>query len=148
MKVNLDLSNDWKGLISIDKVEKKYNVKFVCETPIKNGGVWRDMSSLIFYNEEKHPQGSNYMALSIKYTPDGHFDDLVITDGISATKGSFYGIIDGDEVIYSRFRHDYRVGKTGVFIDGGRDYIRSNIPDPDQYVDLVINEGNLEVAKR
>lgn len=147
MNVNLELSDLWKGYISIDKVEKRYNVKFVCETPIKDKGGWRETSSLIFYGE-KHPQGSNYMAMSVIY----YFEDkgqLVVSDGISATEGTWFGIIDGDEVIYSRYRHDYRVGKTGVWIDGGRDYVRSGTPDPDQYVTLGIVDGELvEVTLR
>ena len=69
--------------------------------------------------------------------------DMVVSDGISATEGDFVGMVDGDEVIYSRYRHDYRVGKTGVFIDGGRDYTRSS---GGQVVKMKIIEGNLEVT--
>lgn len=141
MKVNLELSKLWEGIIDVAKVEKRYNVKFVCETPIKDRGVWRDFPSLIFYGE-KHPQGSNYMALSL--VPRGLEEwDLVITDGISATEEDFTGILDGDEVIYSRYRHDYRVGKTGVMIDGGRDYLRSSNGN---IVIMRIIEGKLEVV--
>lgn len=141
MNVNLELSDLWKGYIDPKKVEKKYNVKFVCETPIKDNGGWRESSSLIFYSEEPHPAGSNYMALSVIY----YFEDkgeLVISNGFSATDCEFVGIVDGDEVIYSRYRHDYRVGKTGVFIDGGRDYVRSS---GGRMVEMVINEGKLQV---
>lgn len=141
MKVNLELSKDWQKIIDIEKVEKKYNVKFVCETPLRYKEGWRDYSSLIFYGE-KHPQGSNYMALSVQYGIEGEFKELVISDGISATDGYLIGLVDGDEVIYSRFRHDYRVGKTGVWIDGGRDYTRSG---GGEQVILVIKEGKLEV---
>lgn len=141
MKVNLDLSPLWKGLIEPEKVEKKYNVKFVCETPIRYKECWRDESSLIFYSEEKHPQGSNYMAISIRSEYEGF--DLVITDGISATEETIAGILDGDEVIYSRYRHDYRVGKTGVMIDGGRDYLRSS---NGKIVILKIVDDKLEVV--
>ena len=98
MNVNLELSDLWKGYIDPKKVEKKYNVKFVCETPIKDNGGWRESSSLIFYSEEPHPEGSNYMALSVIH----YFEDkgeLVISNGISATKGYITGIVDGDEVI-------------------------------------------------
>lgn len=124
MKPNLDLSDLWKGYIDPKKVEKKYNVKFVCETPIMDRSGWRETSSLIFYGE-KHPHGSNYMALSVIY----YFEDqgqLVVSDGISATVGEITGIVDGDEVYYSRFRHDYRTTPSGLFIDGGRDYVRSS----------------------
>ena len=141
MKINLELSKLWEGFIDPAKVEKKYNVKFVCETPIKDNGNWREQSSLIFYGE-KHPQGSNYMALS--YIPKNLKEwDLVVSDGISATEGEFTGIVDGDEVIYSRYRHDYRVGKTNVVIDGGRDYTRSS---GGEMVKMKIIEGNLEVV--
>ena len=142
MKVNLDLSDFWQGYIDIAKVEKKYKCKFICETPIKHRGVWRDQPSLIFYGE-KHPQGSNYMAISVVMEHDGKVD-MVITDGISATECDIVGIIDGDEVIYSRYRHDYREGKTGVIIDGGRDYTRSS---SGQMVKMKIIEGKLEVIK-
>ena len=145
MNVNLELSDFWKGYIDPKKVEKKYNVKFVCETPIKNRGVWREQPSLIFYGE-KHPQGSNYMALSVILNYDGKAD-MVVSDGISATECEIVGIIDGDEVIYSRYRHDYRVGKTGVMIDGGRDYIRSSIPNANEYVYMKIIDGKLEVIE-
>ena len=143
MKINLELSDLWKGFIEPEKVEKKYNVKFVCEAPLKYRGGWRDQSSLIFYGE-KHPQGSNYMALSVKYDVDGKFQDLVITDGISATEEDITGILDGDEIIYSRYRHDYRVGKTGIMIDGGRDYLRSS---NGHLVILRIIDGNLEMVE-
>lgn len=141
MKINLELSNLWNGIIDPAKVEERYNVKFVCETPLKNKHGWRDQSSLIFYGE-KHPEGSNYMALSFKLDLDGKYDGLVITDGISATQENITGVIDGDEVIYSRYRHDYRVGKTGVIIDGGRDYLRTSNGN---IVILKIVEGKLEV---
>ena len=42
MKINLDLSHIWHEIIDPAKVEKKYNVKFVCETPIKLKNAWRD----------------------------------------------------------------------------------------------------------
>jgi hypothetical protein len=145
-KIKLDLSNSWKDIIVIEKAEKHFNAKFVCETPLREGDGWRDYSSLIFYNEEKHPQGSNYLAISYVFGVDGEVD-LILTDGISATTEDIIGIIDGDEVIYSRSRHDYRVGKTEVMIDGGRDYTRSSISDPNQYVTLRILKGKLEIVK-
>ena len=143
MKINLELSPFWHGYIDVAKVEKRYNCKFVCETPIKDGEGWRELPSLIFYNEVPHPQGSNYMALSVRMGYDGK-TDMVVSDGISATMYNIKGIIDGDEVIYSRYRHDYRVGKTGVWIDGGRDYTRSSGA---QMVIMEIINGVLEVVE-
>ena len=82
MKINLELSPFWKGYVDPKKVEKKYKVKFVCETPIKLKNGWYDSPSLIFYSEEPHPQGSNYMALSVILNYDGKAD-MVVSDGIS-----------------------------------------------------------------
>lgn len=146
MNVNLDLSDSWKGIIDIEKAEKHFNAKFICETPLKFAtGVWRDYSSLIFYNEEKHPQGSNYLALSYMFGPDNK-PDLIVSDGISATEDEIVGLVDGDEVIYSRYRHDCRFGKTGVMIDGGRDYTRSSVADPTSYVHMKIINDKLEIV--
>lgn len=146
MKVNLELSRGWQGLISPEKVEKKYNVKFVCETQLKNKFGWRDQSSLIFYGE-KHPQGSNYMAISGQYGVEGELEDLVITDGISATQGCFVGVIDENIIYYSRFRHDMRFTPSGSFIDGGRDYVRSTVVGSNKLVDLEIVDGVLRVKE-
>ena len=144
MIISIETSPVWKDIIEISKVEKRYNCKYVCETCLKVKGQWREHSSLIFYSEVAHPEGSNYMALSYQLELNGGYN-LVVSDGISVTEEPIVGIIDDDEVIYSRYRHDYRVGKSGVMIDGGRDYTRSSIADPDKYVNLVIREGVLEV---
>jgi hypothetical protein len=145
MKVNLDLSKEWDRY-DISKWEKHYNVKFVCETPIRmKWGDWFEQSSLIFYSEEPHPEGSNYMAVIHIPDIDGEWKP-VITDGITATEGEIQGLIDGDEVYYSRFRHDYRTTPSGMFIDGGRDYTRSSVGDPDKFVTLKIIGDKLEIV--
>lgn len=104
----------------IPVIEEKYNAKYVCETCIKNQYGWRNEPSLIFYSVKKHPAGSHYFAISI----DDH-GNLVISDGISATE-PFVGVIaENGDIIYSRFRHDYRTSEDkSVSIDGGREYTR------------------------
>ncbi len=104
---------------AIPLIEERYNAKFVCETCIKNRDYWRNEPSMIFYSEKKHPEGSNYFAVS---ELNGK---IVISDGISATE-PFVGVVaDNDEIVYSRFRHDYRTSSDkSVSIDGGRDYIK------------------------
>ena len=80
---------------------------------------WANRPAAIFYTEKAHPRGSNYFALYF----DG--DTLMITDGLPSIKDVvFKGIEAEDEVVYSRYRHDYRAGKNGAFVDGGRDYFR------------------------
>jgi len=74
---------------------------------------------------------------------------VMIADGIIATKETFSGVMakNGD-VIYSRYRHDYRTSDDGsVFVDGGRDYFRSGVYDKEQYVSLRVNKDKLEAFK-
>jgi outer membrane protein assembly factor BamB len=63
---------------------------------------------------------SKYFALIIQN------GSAYITSGASAVDGIITGIVaDDGEIIYSRYRHDYRTSTDGtVFIDGGRDYVR------------------------
>ena len=122
----------------IAKIEKAYNAKYVFESCLKtkNGG-WCNMPVAIFYTETPHPQGSNYFGL---YRND--FGDFMITDGISATE-PFDALQAGDDVIYSRYRHDFRE-HNGYMVDGGRDYFRRSadgIP-----VKLCVNKDKLEIV--
>ena len=122
MKINNDSS--WLDPGQIANVEKIRQAKYVCESPIRGkGGSWVNIPCAIFYNEEPHPEGSNYFAL-YKYPLSGQ---LYITNGISALEGSIIGAVaDDGEIIYSRYRHDYRTSNDGsVTIDGGRDYVKT-----------------------
>lgn len=110
---------------AVSLIEKKYKSKFVFESCIKNAyDGWCNFPAAIFYTEEKHPKGSNYIAFYRKNDPfDVTSYKLMVTDGISATKEPFKAIQIGNDVIYSRYRHDYR--EFGAyFVDGGRDYLR------------------------
>lgn len=122
MKINNDSS--WLNAEQIATVEKMKQAKYICETPIKDtGGSWVNIPCAIFYNSEPHPQGSNYFAL-YKLPLNGK---MYIANGISALEGDIVGAVSDDgEVIYSRYRHDYRTSSDGsVTIDGGRDYVRT-----------------------
>ena len=119
------------------KIEQKYNAKYVFETCIKDKtGAWCNFPVAIFYTEQAHPQGSNYLAL---YHNGIQF---MIADGITATE-EFSGLQIGDDVIYSRYRHNYN-GLNGAYIDGGRDYVRYS-PDLGNLVKLKVNKDKLEV---
>ena len=119
MRVNTDCS--FLKPDTIKKIEQEYNGKYVLESCLKKkDGGWYNFPVAIFYTEQAHPEGSNYFA--IYRDTDGHFG---ITNGLSAVEGvNFMGIEAEDEVIYSRYRHDFREHKNGAFIDGGRDYTR------------------------
>ncbi len=112
----------------IAKAEKMYNATFVGDfpLPLKNGG-WSDLPAAVFWQEKipdqykDVPGASNYLALyarpdkSIWVTSGSYLVDRKI-DALKTRKG---------EIIYSRYRHDYRESKDGgCFVDGGFDYFR------------------------
>jgi hypothetical protein len=129
----------------ISKIEEKYNAKYVLEACIKDAnGQWANMPCAIFYSEVAHPQGSNYFAL---YYSARH-NTYMITNGLSAVDGvEFNGIESEGEVVYSRYRHDFRKHKNGAFIDGGRDYGRFGGDTFNDYnhVKFVVNQDRLEI---
>jgi hypothetical protein len=100
--------------------EKEYNAKYILETDLKyKDGGWANRPAAIFYTEKAHPRGSNYFAVYFSG------DSLMITDGLPSVKDVVFSGIEAEgEVVYSRYRHDYREGKNGAFVDGGRDYFR------------------------
>ena len=127
----------------ITNIENKYNAKYVFESCLKNRfGAWTEFPVAIFYTEEAHPEGSNYFGF---YRND--FGDYMITNGISATE-DFKGIRVGEDIYYSRYRHDYREFGP-FFVDGGRDYIRyGGEPHEDMIqVKLRVNKDKLEVVE-
>ena len=122
----------------IAKVENMYKATFVMESCIKGKHGWANFPAAIFYTEEAHPQGSNYFALY------HNGEQFMITNGITATE-PFEGIQIGDNVYYSRYRHDYR--ECGpVAIDGGRDYTKLvGDTNAGKRVTLKVNKDKLEV---
>ena len=145
IQCNIKNESSWLDDDTILKIEDKYNATYVFESCLKDVyGNWANFPVAIFYTEEAHPEGSNYFGLYL--TED---KTLMITNGIKATEESFSGVMakNGD-VIYSRYRHDYRTSDDGsVFVDGGRDYFRSGVYAKEQYVSLRVNKDKLEVFK-
>lgn len=109
----------WLKPDGIAKVENMYNAKYVFESCLKTKYGWSNFPVAIFYTEVAHPEGSNYFGL---YRTD--FGDIMITNGISATE-PFNALLVDEDVVYSRYRHDYREHK-GAIVDGGRDYFKHN----------------------
>lgn len=102
----------------ISMIENAYNAKYVFESCLKTKfGDWGNFPVAIFYTEKAHPKGSNYFGI---YMDEN--GDFMITNAITAME-SFDGLQVGNDVIYSRYRHDYREYK-GAMVDGGRDYFK------------------------
>ena len=125
---------------NIDAVEKKYNAKYVGELCLKSRGDWVNAPASIFYQETPPVEGySKYFALVIQN------GTALITSGESAISEPIWVIEANDgELIYSRYRHDYRESKDkSVFIDGGRDYVRAS---SNKLISLEINDGKFEFS--
>ena len=72
---------------------------------------------------------------------------IVILDGSSAFEEGIQGVIaDDGEIIYSRYRNDYVVSQDGsVFIDGGRDYTKTNVLNPERTVTMTVSGPNFRI---
>lgn len=142
--MTINNESSWLGEKQLKLVEEKYNAQYVCELPIKTAdGGWVNFPCAIFYTEEKHPDGSNYMAL-YKNPLDGK---MYVCDGASAVRETFVGAVaDNGEIIYSRYRHDYRMSEDGsVMIDGGKDYVRTTAK---KLVSIKVVQGHMEIVGR
>jgi hypothetical protein len=141
MKIHNESS--WLKPDGIAKVEQMYNAKYVFESCLKTRfGGWSEFPVAIFYTEQAHPEGSNYFGLF-----KSEFGQLTICNGISALE-EFIGLQIGEDIIYSRYRHDYctlNENEDGGFIDGGRDYVRTN-PEIGKLVKLKVVKDKLEVV--
>lgn len=108
--------------LDVAGVEAKYNAKYVGDFCLKtaNGG-WSDAPGAVFYQETPPVEGySHYFAIIDR------MGSFYITSGESAFSEPITAIVGSDgEVVYSRYRHDYRSLSDGSgAIDGGRDYTK------------------------
>lgn len=129
--------------INIKLAEERYNATYVGDFCIKTvRGNWAEEPVAIFYTAEPDTSKGHkhYFGLFVRQ------ESIYITDGTSAFSEPIVGVVAPDgEVLYSRYRHDYRE-KDGVMIDGGRDYVRRSGHGRTVYVevdgpDLVVVES-------
>lgn len=114
--------------INIPTLEEHYGGKFIGDFCLKtkNGG-WSERPIAVFYqpNPDVEAGHSHYFGLLVdNLSPDT--GSLMITNAESAFSEPISGIItDEGEILFSRYRHDFRQSLNGeCFIDGGRDYCR------------------------
>jgi len=118
---------------ALERIEAHYEAKYVCETCVKSKNGWVNSSVSVFYqpDPDKVPVGGSQW-FGLFFRED--FSDplatarLVICNAITAVEQDITGIVaDNGDIIYSRYRHDYRWSPDkSVMIDGGRDYDRHN----------------------
>lgn len=142
--MNIKLNDGLFTADDIKKLEEKYNARYVCDTALRQGDEWADKAVAIFYQEEPHPHGSQYFGI---FRQQGEF---YICNAISAVGVPMAAVVaDDGEVVFSRFHHDYRTSTDGsVFIDGGREYIRTNVFDDERIVYVMIDDGTLSVIDK
>lgn len=124
------------AICDIAKVEEKYNAKFVGQFCLKTKhGDWANAPADVYWQATPPQPGySNYFALIIQN------DSLYITSGAAGVEPVISAAVAEDgEIIYSRYRHDYRVSKDkSVFIDGGRDYTKGGCG---KYINIKVVDG-------
>jgi hypothetical protein len=127
----------------IQFIEEKYGAKYMGYWAIKRKSGWSDEPVDVFYveNPDREKGHTNYFGM---FRQDGM---VYITNAESAFSETLKGIIgNNDEVVISRYRHDFR--DTGdAFIDGGRDYTRlggSTIP---RTVDVLVEGSEFVVVE-
>lgn len=153
----------------IKGIEDHKSAKFVCETCIRDMyGNWANGPVAIFYQDDPSliPEGgSAYFGMywrpnqdaSVLASPEDVLKltyTLMICNAVSATEEDITGIVaNNGEIIYSRYRHDYRGSSDGsVWIDGGRDYDRygwnqeSVLDIKERIVTLRIVDGELRIV--
>lgn len=129
------------GEKGIKHFEKQYPSTYVADLCLKDKyGNWANEPAAIFYQETPPQPGfSNYFAVVVRE------QQTFITSGESAVSEPIIGIqADDGEVIFSRYRHDFRNSTDkSVFIDGGRDYTKHN--NPARLVEINIVDGEMLV---
>jgi len=120
--MNILTESDVFSIDDIAKIEAIKDAKFVCETCVKDKqGHWINSPSSIFYCKKAHPvSNSHYFSLFVRN------GCMFVANGQSAVDEPWMAVIakNGD-IVYSRYRHDYRMSPDkSVAIDGGRDYTR------------------------
>ncbi len=134
-RVNVNTGRD-DAQFKIDVVENKYNAKFVGQFCLKTkDGQWANSPADVYWQATPPVEGySNYFALIIQH------GSVYITSGASAVEPLISAAVATDgEIIYSRYRHDYRTSADkSVFIDGGRDYTKGGAG---KYTTLKVVDG-------
>lgn len=134
----------WKSMFTDEQynnIEEYYKAKFICETCLKNiDGGWANIPVAVFYTENAHPEGSNWFGLYYN-----HDNKLMITDAKSALEPFDALLFENGDILYSRYRHDYRTYGNAM-VDGGRDYFRYTPTNDSKMVKIQIMKDKLEIV--
>lgn len=129
--------------VDTEKCGKLKNATYVCDHALKTkGGGWSEIPAQIYWQEKPPVEGySNYFGIV-----DYGNGSIYITSGHCIENLDISAIRCGDEVIFSRFRHDFRQSADGkCAIDGGRDYTKL-VGRPDEVLTLRFEGPKLVVV--
>jgi hypothetical protein len=107
---------------------------------------WSEQPMAVFWQEKLlRPDHSHYFAIF-----RGSFGAM-ITSGLSVAEGTWDGIMHPGtgEVVFSRFRHDFRGTKDDtIVVDGGRDYFKVARNKGGIFVKLAVIDGWWRIVER
>jgi hypothetical protein len=126
------------------EVQKKTGAVYLTDVSIRTKrGDWSEEPVQIYYQKTPpKPEYSNYFGIFVR---DGH---SYITDGSSILDKPLEAMVtEAGEVIFSRYRHDFRYADTNqsLFVDGGRDYLRCSLCPNTQHATIEIVNGQFHV---
>jgi len=125
----------------IKEIEQKKNARYLLETEYKG------VQCAVFYGSTVHPiSNSKYFAIFWTKDQENWANVPAVMRGDWIEDMEFAGVVaDNGDVIYSRYRHDFRESDDGsVWIDGGRDYTRTNVIDKERHCTLTVFKGRVE----
>lgn len=125
--------------VKIKQIERCYCAKYVCDLCILTDAGWSEQPVQIYYvKTPSEPHFPHYFGVFVKNGV------AVLTCAASAAGVKMFAVEAEDgEIIFSRYRHDYRQSKDGTaFIDGGRDYSRYGGGTP---LNLILVDGTLRI---
>ena len=98
------------------------SLKYLGAWAIKTKYGWSEYPVDVFYNANPDVGHSNYLGIFWDQVKQA----FMLTDASSAFDNALSCLVKDDIIYVSKFRHDYVCTPKGLFIDGGRDYLRTN----------------------
>jgi hypothetical protein len=130
--------------IDIKKVEAKYGATYIGDFALKTrDGNWTEMPAQVYWQPTPPVEGySNYFGIITRGA------SVYITSAQSIADVEIDAVKSGDEILYSRYRWDYRQTLDGkCAIDGGRDYTKI-VSRPEEFLTLKLDGPALKIIAR
>lgn len=139
--INMGERPNWLNIPRVEAAYGKLGVcRFVGMLCLKQGKGFTDSPVAVFWQEKPAlSEYSNYFGITTRHS------EALIMSAASVAEGFWEGRMSKTgEVLFSRFRHDYRQSRDAtVVVDGGRDYFRGRGGTP---VLLRVVEDRMEIT--